>query len=127
MRDDTVACTFARPERSTASTAWGGTSFMMSISPESSAAIRALNSGMNLNVTRAASAGTPQKSGLRSSTSRSSRRHSTNLNGPVPIGFSASFAGPRSLRALAGMMSKLVSDAWSIRFGHGCLVRKRTV
>jgi hypothetical protein len=57
MRDDTVDRSFARPERSTASITCGGTSFMMSISPESSAASRALNSGMKRNVTRLASAG----------------------------------------------------------------------
>src|SRR5207247_488282 len=54
------------------------------------------------------------------------RFHSTNLNGPVPIGFSASFAGPSSRSALAGMMRELVSEALSMRFGHGCLVRNRT-
>ena len=57
MREDTVARSRARPLRSTASTAWGGTSFMMSISPESRAARRALNSGMKRKVTRLASAG----------------------------------------------------------------------
>jgi hypothetical protein len=57
MREDTVARRVARPLFSIASTACGGTSFMMSISPESSAAIRALNSGMKRKVTRLASAG----------------------------------------------------------------------
>ena len=57
MREDTVARSLARPLRSTASTACGGTSFMTSISPESSAAMRALNSGMKRKVTRLASAG----------------------------------------------------------------------
>ena len=57
MRDETVARRRARPLFSTASTACGGTSFMMSISPDSSAAIRALNSGTNRKVTRLTSAG----------------------------------------------------------------------
>jgi hypothetical protein len=60
MRDDTVERIFARPERSTVSTACGGTSFMMSISPDSSAAMRALNSGMKRKVTRLTSAGPAQ-------------------------------------------------------------------
>ena len=46
---------------------------------------------------------------------------------PVPIGFSASLAGPSSLSALAGSMSEFVSDALSTRFGHGCFVTNRTV
>ena len=57
MRDDTVERTFARPSAPPRSSACGGTSFMMSISPESSAAMRALNSGMKRNVTRLTSAG----------------------------------------------------------------------
>jgi hypothetical protein len=51
MREETVARTVALPLRSTRSTACGGTSFMMSISPARRAASRALNSGMNRNVT----------------------------------------------------------------------------
>ena len=46
---------------------------------------------------------------------------------PVPMGCWASFCGPSSFSALAGMMSKFVSDAWSIRFGHGLAVTNRTV
>ena len=57
MREDTVERSLARPLCSIASTAWGGTSFMTSISPESRAAIRALNSGMKRKVTRLTSAG----------------------------------------------------------------------
>ena len=45
------------PLFSMASTAWGGTSFMTSISPDSRAAMRVLNSGMKRKVTRLASAG----------------------------------------------------------------------
>ena len=43
------------------------------------------------------------------------------------MGFSASFWGPCSLRALAGIMRALVSEAWSMRAGHGLSVMKRTV
>ena len=57
MRDETVLRTLALPLLSSMSTACGGTSFMMSISPASSAASRALNSGMNRKVTRLTSAG----------------------------------------------------------------------
>ena len=52
-----MARSLARPLFSIASTAWGGTSFMTSISPDSRAAIRALNSGMKRKVTRLTSAG----------------------------------------------------------------------
>jgi hypothetical protein len=45
----------------------------------------------------------------------------------VPIGFSASLAGPSSFSALAGMIREFASEALSTRFGHGCLVTKRTV
>ena len=45
----------------------------------------------------------------------------------MPIGFSASFWGPCSLRALAGIIRELVREAWSMRAGHGLSVMKRTV
>jgi hypothetical protein len=45
----------------------------------------------------------------------------------VPIGFSASFCGPSSLSALAGMMSELVKAALSTMVGQGLLVTNRTV
>ena len=51
MREETVERTVALPLRSTRSTACGGTSFMISISPAMRAASRALNSGMKRKVT----------------------------------------------------------------------------
>ena len=51
MREETVARTVALPLALTRSTACGGTSFMISISPARSAARRALNSGMKRKVT----------------------------------------------------------------------------
>ncbi len=60
MREETVARSRALPLACSISTFWGGTSFITSISPASRAASRALNSGMNRNVTRLASAGVCQ-------------------------------------------------------------------
>src|SRR3989442_12301541 len=43
------------------------------------------------------------------------------------MGLSASFAGPSSRSALAGRTRKSVSEARSMRLGHGFSVTKRTV